>query len=496
MLYVNEGGELMQDNKEQEIVENPTGLLRFKKSQFALLLLTVIIVTVTITSVLFMYGDDKLETVVDGRKDFKKLYAAYDNLMKMYYEDLDSEKLLNGAINGMLDSLDDPYSDYMDKQEAKNFHDSINSSFEGIGAEVQELEGYIIIVSPIKGSPAEKAGLLPNDKVLAADGKSLQGMSATEAVSHIRGKKGTKVNLTIQRPGMKNTMGVEITRDTIPMETVYGEMLEDGIARVQITSFSENTTKELIDELNQLQKDGMKGLVLDIRHNPGGLLPRAVEISSLFVPQGEILFKVEDKHGNIEEYKSKNNKETKTPLVVLINKGSASASEILAAAVKESAGVPLVGETSFGKGTVQNAQDFKDGSNMKITTAKWLTPKENWIHQKGIKPDYEVALPAYATLPFLNPELKLELSSSSDDVTVAQQMLIAIGYEPGREDGFFDEKTKSAVISLQKDTGLEQTGVLTGETTMKLMELLRQKILDNDTQLEKAIEVLQKQLVK
>lgn len=484
----------MQDNYEQEVVEKSKGFFRIKKSRFILLLLTTIFVSVAVTSVLFMNGNAKLSKAAHDRQGFQKFYSAYDHILNMYYEDVDKEKLLDGAINGMLDSLDDPYSDYMDLQEAKSFHESINASFEGIGAEVQELDGHIIIVSPIKGSPAEKAGLLPNDKILAADGKSLQGMSATEAVSHIRGKKGTKVQLTIERSGMENPLDVEIIRDTIPIETVYGEMIDDRIAKVQITSFSENTTKELINELNDLQSKGMKGLILDLRQNPGGLLPRAIEISSLFVPKGEVLFKVEDKHGNVEEYTSSNKNGTTTPLVVLINKGSASASEILAAAVKESANVPLVGETSFGKGTVQNAQDFKDGSNMKITTAKWLTPKGNWIHQKGIKPDYEVALPEYATLPFLNPDLELKISTSSFEVTVAQQMLTAIGYDPGREDGFFDEQTKLAVIALQKDTGLKQTGVLTGETTMKLMEQLRQKILDNDTQLEKAIEVLQKQL--
>ncbi|MDE7523218.1 S41 family peptidase, partial [Ligilactobacillus salivarius] len=232
----------------------------------------------------------------------------------------------------------------------------------------------------------------------------------------------TKVKLTIQREGVEETLNIEIVRDTIPIETVYGEMLEDGIAKVQITSFSTNTTKELLTALNDLQQEGMKGLILDLRQNPGGLLPQAIEISSLFVPDGEILFKVEDRAGNIEEYKSSNNNNSDTPLVVLIDKGSASASEILAAAVKESANVPLIGEKSFGKGTVQTAQDFDDGSNMKFTTSKWLTPKGNWIHEKGIKPDYEVSLPEYASLPYISPDKELKVSSSSNEVKTAQEM--------------------------------------------------------------------------
>ncbi|MBA4537745.1 S41 family peptidase [Bacillus aquiflavi] len=459
-----------------------------KRFQFAVLLFFIVLVTAGITTSVFVFGNGK--NVLKERSEFEKLYTAYDTLNKEYYKKVDPEKVVNGAINGMFDSLDDPYSDYMDKEEAASFHENISSSFEGIGAEIQELEGHIIIVSPIKGSPAEKSGLQPNDKILAVDGKSIQGMNASEAVTHIRGEKGTKVKLTIQREGVEETLNIEIVRDTIPIETVYGEMLEDGIAKVQITSFSTNTTKELLTALNDLQQEGMKGLILDLRQNPGGLLPQAIEISSLFVPDGEILFKVEDRAGNIEEYKSSNNNNSDTPLVVLIDKGSASASEILAAAVKESANVPLIGEKSFGKGTVQTAQDFDDGSNMKFTTSKWLTPKGNWIHEKGIKPDYEVSLPEYASLPYISPDKELKVSSSSNEVKTAQEMLTVLGYDPGRKDGFFDDKTKEAVIAFQKDTQLEANGVLKGESTIKLMELVRQHIEKNDTQIQKAVEVL------
>jgi carboxyl-terminal processing protease len=394
----------------------------------------------------------------------------------------------------MVDALEDPYSDYMSVDEAKNFHQSISSSFEGIGAEIQEKEGSIVIVSPIKGSPAEKAGLKPNDKVVSVDGKSLQGMSSSEAVLLIRGEKGTKVELSILRPGVEDAMTVPIVRDTIPIETVYGEMLEDGIAKVQITSFSENTSNELVTKLNELQDQGMKGLILDLRQNPGGLLDQAVKISSLFVPEGEIIFQVEDRNGKREEYKSTGSKNPKIPLVVVIDKGSASASEILAGAVKEAANIPLVGEKSFGKGTVQRAQDFSDGSNMKFTTEKWLTPKGNWIHKKGITPDYEVALPEYATLPFINPDLELKLSMSSKEVKAGQQMLIALGYNPGREDGFFDEETKSAVEKFQSDVKLKADGVLTGQSTLVLMEKLREKLDKDDTQIKKAAEILKQEM--
>ncbi|MFD5848800.1 S41 family peptidase [Cytobacillus pseudoceanisediminis] len=490
---------LQNEDLNKETSETPdnnhSGFIRMKKFHFVMLLFFIVFLSAGITTFALAFGDEKAVDVGTGdRREFDKFYTAYDTLKTNYFQEVDQDNLINGAINGMLEALDDPYSDYMNEEEAKSFHQSISSSFEGIGAEIQEQEGYIVIVSPLKGSPAEKAGLNPNDKVLSVDGKSLQGMSSTEAVMLIRGEKGTKVELSVQRPGSDEPMNISITRDTIPLETVYGEMLEDGIAKVQITTFSENTSKELVETLNDLQKQGMKGLILDLRQNPGGLLDQAVEISSLFVPDGEILFQIEDRNGNREEVKSTKEENPNIPLVVVIDKGSASASEILAAAVHESADVPLVGEKSFGKGTVQRAQDFSDGSNMKFTTEKWLTPDGNWIHKKGITPDHKVALPDYATLPFINPDTELKLSVSSAQVKAGQQMLKALGYDPGREDGFFDEKTEQAVKEFQAAEKLEQNGVLSGQSTLRLMEKLREKIDQNDTQIQKAAEVLKEQI--
>jgi carboxyl-terminal processing protease len=481
---------LEQDMQEQKKNDPPVGIIRMKKFHFAMLLLLLVILTAGITSFAMTFGDEKVVTVGTERKEFAKLYATFDTLKGQYYKDVKDTKLINGAINGMVEALGDPYSDYMNEEEAGKFHQSVSASFEGIGAEIQEKEGHIVIVTPLKGSPAEKAGIKPNDKVLSVDGKSVQGMSSTEAVMLIRGKKGTKVEIAIGRAGLEEPMNVSIVRDTIPLKTVYGEMLEDGIAKVQITSFSPNTTKDLLEVLTDMQSKGMKGLVLDLRQNPGGLLEQAVNISSMFVPNGKVLFKVEDRAGKIKEYKSQNEQTSKIPLVVVIDKGSASAAEIFAGAVRESAGVSIVGETSFGKGTVQRAQDFPDGSNFKFTTEKWLTPNGNWIHEKGIKPDFEVGLPEYASLTIINPDKEWKLDMSSNEIKVAQKMLIAIGYEPGREDGFFDENTKAAIISFQKDKNIEANGILTGQTTLTLMDQLRQQIINNDTQIQKAVEVL------
>ena len=487
------------ENINNETQESKPGFIRMKKFHFIMLIFLVVFLSAGITTFALAFGDEKAVTVGAERNEFSKLYTAYDTLKNSYFEDVEQEDLINGAINGMVQALDDPYSDYMDTKEAKNFHESISSSFEGIGAEIQELDGFIQIVSPIKESPAEKAGLKPNDKVISVDGKSIQGMSATEAVLLIRGEKGSTVTLSIERPGMAEPMDVSIVRDTIPIETVYGEMIEgeEGIAKVQLTSFSENTTKELINTLNELESQGMKGLVLDLRQNPGGLLDQAIAIASLFLPDNEMILQIEDREGNRQEIKSSSSHSNPdVPLVVIVDKGSASASEILAGAFKESGNITLVGEKTFGKGTVQRAQDFKDGSNLKFTTEKWLTPKGNWIHKKGITPDVEVALPDYASLTLINPESELKLSTSSTEVQTAQKMLKVIGFDPGREDGFFDEKTEQAVKDFQVKEKMDANGILTGESTTRLMQSLRELVQNNDTQLQKAVEILKEEMAK
>lgn len=310
----------------------------------------------------------------------------------------------------------------------------------------------------------------------------------------IRGKKGTKVELQISRGNAASPIKVTITRDTIPIETVYSEMLEDGIAKIQVTSFSDNTTKELTTAITDMQSKGMKGMILDLRGNPGGLLDQAIDIASIFVPDGQVVLQVEDRNGKKEVYKSNNKEILETPVVVLIDKGSASASEIVAAAVSESAGIQLVGEKTFGKGTVQTAQEYTDGSNFKFTAAKWLTPKGTWIHKKGVEPDTAVSLPDYANLAYISPDKELKESDSSEEVKTAKQMLEAEGYDVGEINTLFDETMKQAVLKFQSDQKLEQTGILKGETTLKLMEMLRQMILDHDTQVQKAQEMLKAEL--
>ncbi|MEK4012151.1 S41 family peptidase [Peribacillus sp. FSL M8-0224] len=472
--------------------------IKIKKFTFIMGIFLVIFLTAGITTIALTFGDEKVESLApDKHAEFEKLYSTYDKIKDNYYEEVDEEKLVDGAINGMIKSLDDPYSAYMDKKEASSFRESISSSFEGIGAEIQEQDGKIMVVSPIKGSPAEKAGVKPNDIILSVDGKSVEGLTSSEAVLKIRGEKGTKVDLSISRAGESEPIELTIKRDTIPIETVYAEMLDDGVAKIQVTSFSEHTVQELKTALEEMSKKDMKGLVLDLRGNPGGLLDQAVEMASLFVPNGKVVLQVEDRSGKKEVFKSENDGELKIPVVVLIDDGSASASEIVAAAVSESADIPLIGVKSFGKGTVQTAaKPFKDGSNFKYTAAKWLTPEGNWIHKKGIKPDINVKLPDYASLPYISPEKELKASDSSSEVKAAEEMLKEAGHDPGKIDGFFDEATTNAVTAFQREQKIKETGTIKDDTTVKLMQVIQEKILKNDTQVKKAVEVLKKEINK
>ncbi|MEK3808589.1 S41 family peptidase [Bacillus sp. FSL H8-0547] len=460
------------------------------KFLFAILLTAVISAGITFAVVQKGTGVSGAERT--GGDPFEKLYSTYDTLQGEFYQNTNEEKLVDGAIKGMLQSLGDPYSAYMDQEEAKGFNENISSSFEGIGAEVQESDGKIMIVSPIKGSPAEKAGLKPKDKILKVDDKSVEGMTVNEAVMLIRGEKGSKVQLVIERDGV-GQLDFNLTRDTIPLETVYTEV-EDGIGKVQITKFSETTGKELADALNELNDQNVKGLVLDLRQNPGGLLDQAIAMSDIFVPKGKTIMQIENKDGTKEVQKSQNDSAVNVPVVVVVDNGTASAAEIMAGALNQSAGIPIVGEKTFGKGTIQTAKSFEDGSSIKYTIAKWLTPDGSWIHEKGIEPQHKAALPAYANLPYLNPEKELKQGDSSAEVKAAQQMLQALGYEDIKTEGFFEETTKKAVTRFQTENNLSQTGTIKGETTIKMLELLQAKLKENDTQMSKALEVLNEQM--
>ncbi|PPA71191.1 S41 family peptidase [Jeotgalibacillus proteolyticus] len=480
-----------REHEVEEAKETLSKYVNIKKFHFVMLLFITVLFTAVFSVFVLSFGDEKAVTVgIPERAEFNKLYEAYDAINEGYFMDTNEEDLVNGAINGMIDALGDPYSDYMNQEEAAQFTENISSSFQGIGAEIQSLNGVVTVVSPIKGSPAERAGILPNDQILEVDEDSIQGMSANEAVMLIRGEKGTDVTLTIQRPGMQDTMDITITRDDIPIDTVYYEMDDNNVASIQLTSFSEHTYEELTKAIEELEGQGMEAMILDMRQNPGGVLQQAISIADLFVPEGETIVQIEEKSGDKQVIAAQGGKKIDIPAAVLIDEGSASASEIVAAAMNEAGDIPIFGKTSFGKGTVQTAESFSDQSNMKFTTARWLTPEGNWIHEEGIKPTTEVNLPDFASLPFLDIDVDLEESMVSEQVKTAESMLEAIGIDPGEADGLFDEETKAAVEKLQDENDLEVTGIIDGETATVLMTAVRDELQENDPQVKAAEEFL------
>ncbi|WP_312473435.1 S41 family peptidase [Neobacillus sp.] len=430
-------------------------------------------------------------------KDLEKVEQAYDLILSRYVEKVDEDKLVEGAIQGMLSVLKDPYSVYMDKETAKQFTQTLESSFEGIGAEVGMVDGKIVIVSPFKNSPAEKAGIKPNDQILKVDGKSVEGLDLNKATLKIRGKKGTLVTLEIARKGLKEPLSIDVKRDEIPLETVHSSIKKhDGkkIGYIELTSFSQDTAADFKKDLKALENDQIKGLIIDVRGNPGGLLDSVGEILKEFIPKDKPYVQIEQRNGKKNRYFSTISAKKDYPVLVLVNKGSASASEILAGSLQEAVGYQLVGETTFGKGTVQQAVPMGDGSNIKLTLFKWLTPDGNWIHKKGIKPDVAVKQPAiFATHP-IQVEKPLVEDMNNEQIKNAQEILAGLGFAPGRSDGYYSDKTTIAVKGFQQEYDLQPTGKIDAKTASKLeaaaiKEMKKEK---NDLQLQTALKLITK----
>ncbi|AOZ93272.1 S41 family peptidase [Paenibacillus crassostreae] len=445
-------------------------------------------------------GEGLLASITSGglkAEETRKIGAAIDLIEGNYYKDIERSALVDGAINGMMEALSDPYSTYMGQETAQQFEESIEGSFSGIGAEVSMEDGNVVVVSPIKGSPAEKAGIRSKDILLSVNGESLAGLELNAAVAKIRGVKGSTASIEVKRNGVAEPIKYAIVRDDVALETVNASLRKDGIGMIEITQFSLNTAERFKEELTNLEKQGMKGLVIDVRNNPGGVLSVVIDITQQFVPKGELIVQVEDKNGKREKSFSKGSSKS-YPITLLMNKGSASASEILAGALQQSADVVLVGENSFGKGTVQTSFDRQlgDGSLLKITIAKWLTPDGTWIHEEGIKPDIAVSQPDYFMVAPINKEKTLQFNKNSDDVKSAQVMLDGLGYKPGRVDGYFDVGTQKAVKTFQTSQKIKANGIIDSKTAEALEKVLIEHIQDplNDTQLKQGIAEVQKEI--
>ena len=327
---------------------------------------------------------------------FAPFWEAW-NLIHQNFVDqpVDDVALMRGAIDGMMQALGDQHSTYMDPEEYKQANEGLEGSYEGIGAYVDTTADYLTVTSPITGSPAEEAGLLPGDKIIGIDGEDMTGIDAELARRKVLGPAGTTVVLTIFREGEDAPFDVSIVRARIVIASAEGEMLEGNIAYLQVTTFGPNTMPELSAALQELMPQNPKAIILDLRNNGGGYLQTSVEVTSQFIAEGVVLY---EQYGDgtrttYEVVPGGMATDSDIPMIVLINEGSASASEIVAGALQDSGRAKLLGTVSYGKGSVQNWIPLSNENGaVRITIAKWLTPNENTIHEIGLTPDYPVEL--------------------------------------------------------------------------------------------------------
>lgn len=319
-----------------------------------------------------------------------KLDEIYDVINIYYYEDFEKTDLEEALYKGLVEGLNDPYSVYYTEEEYEDLMVSTTGTYYGIGAGLsQNIDTMIVTISKVyKGTPAEEAGLKNGDIILYVEGLDATSMEVSELVQHIRGDEGTSVHITVYRESTEETIEFDVERRHVELPSIEGEMLDNGIGYIQITEFQSQTDEQFEEMVNQLQSQGMKGLIVDVRANPGGLLSSVTNLCDYILPEGMVVY-VEDAYGNKEEYTSDKNC-VDIPMVVLIDENSASASEIFAGALKDYEYATLVGKTTYGKGIVQNIIPLTDGDAIKITTAKYFTPNGNYIHGVGISPDVEV----------------------------------------------------------------------------------------------------------
>ena len=322
--------------------------------------------------------------------DFSLFWDVWNKVEEKYPGQVDRKKLFYGAISGILTGLDDPYSVFMEPGESESFLQDLEGVFEGIGVEITIKNNQLTVVAPLEDSPAAKAGLRPADIIAKVDGQNTSEMSLDEAVAKIRGRKGTKVVLTLQRGS--DVFDVDVTREEIKIESVKYEVKEDNIAYIKIYQFGTDTEDLLNKAISDIQTKKPKGIILDLRDNPGGFLETAVNIASVFIKDGMIV-QEESKGGAKNDFESTGDgRLADFKLVVLINGGSASGAEIVAGAIQDRERGILIGEKTFGKGSVQEFEGLEGGSYLRLTVAKWLTPKGRYINAEGILPDIEVGL--------------------------------------------------------------------------------------------------------
>ena len=339
---------------------------------------------------IIMYGKETYKGSSSSSLD--DFISTYNDILNNYYQPVDAEKLLEAGINGMVNYLGDPYSIYMDKEDSEEFNMVLDGKYSGIGAEIQQLveTGEIKILEVYKDSPAEKAGLQKDDIIFKVNGEEIKGMTAADVSGKVKGETGTKVDLTIKRG--EEIIDVTLTRGSVDIPSVTSEIIEKNnkkIGYIYVSVFAENTDSQFKAEVEKLEKDHIDSLIIDLRQNSGGHLKTVTNMISMFIKKDEVIYKLKTKD-NVEEFKDQTDEHRTYPIAIVIDNGSASASEVFTAALKEKYGATIVGEKSFGKGKVQKAYNLSNGAMIKYTYQEWLTPDGNYIDQQGIEPNIKV----------------------------------------------------------------------------------------------------------
>ncbi len=393
--------EIKKDNKKYSVVSKVKGMFKnnkkHKKKEMytASEVVTIMLFSLGIGFIIcfgcfsLFAGRNYISVISDLGKVVDTYYAIVDN----YYGDLDKNKLIDGAVEGMIDSVGDVFTSYSDATSTESFNETINGSYEGIGCTVATYsDGSIVVIDIFEGSPSDRAGLKINDKIIKVDNESYLDRTGNELANYIKNSGKSSVVLTVLRES--NEMDITVNLDKVEIPYVSGRVMEkEGkkLGYISITLFSDNSYDQFKEKLVELEEDGIEGLIIDVRDNNGGYLTSVTDICSLFLNKGEIIYGLEDSKG-VEKKKDKTKENREYEVVVLINGGSASASEILASAIKESYSGYVVGTTSYGKGTVQQTKKLLDGSMIKYTTQKWLTPNGNCIDGVGVAPTNYVEL--------------------------------------------------------------------------------------------------------
>ncbi|MFZ5351270.1 MAG: S41 family peptidase [Bacillota bacterium] len=425
----------------------------------------------------------------------EKIYSFIQIIKEVYYKDVDSDKLVEAAIKGMFQSLD-PHSEYYNQKEYSEFIADVSGEFGGVGI-VVEKKDHITVVAPIEGTPGERHGFKPGDEIIFVDDTDISDYSLEAAVDLIRGEPGTTVRLGIMRKGSAEIIYIDVVREIIKVNPVKFEIKEDNIGYIRISQFNEQSFTKFKEALEHMNENNVKGIIIDVRNNPGGFLDEVTNICKQLIPAGPIVhIDYKDSRETISAALPK----APYKIVVLMNEGSASASEILAGAVKDSGTGILVGEKTYGKGTVQSIFPlFGAGAGgIKVTTAQYLTPSEYALDGKGIEPDVKVSAetPDYIEKNYspIKADRNLKSVTVGLDVQGAQQRLQKLGYEIKEADGIYKYDTRLVVMQFEKDNKLTVDGILEPEEQQELIRLFDEAMAKEDVQLDAAMEEMRKLL--